>query len=149
MKDLIISGVMLGAATLLIVAPSEGAQVFSPSTTADMAGLTRHTASTFAGQPGSILYVKDGTRHPPVALRSSQEVANLNIEDIAERNGEFSSLEVMRLKGLSDPLNSGILGKINFASPPASTPRKELLAIAWLFGIGLIGIATVGRRKKP
>jgi hypothetical protein len=146
MQKLIIFGV---AAAMSVAAQVKGAQVFVPPATGELASVAVGSAGATAGWATNILYVRDGTARPRVALRSRKDVSELDIGDIATGTTDFASVEGMRLDGLGDPLIGESLGKLRFTRSPASAPPSELLAIAWLFGIGLIGIATVGRRKKP
>ncbi|MGD2073358.1 MAG: hypothetical protein PVG38_00325 [Gammaproteobacteria bacterium] len=145
MRKSIIFGV---AAGLAATAQVQGAQVFTPAPTGELASLALSSAGTGAGWAGNVLYVRDGTAKPRVAFRISKDVSELDIADIAKKTSEFVSVEVMQLDALGDPFIGEDLGKLTLTTPPASTRRTDLMAIAWLFGIGLIGFATVGRRKK-
>ena len=146
MKKLMI----LGAAALLGVASgAKGVQVFTPPATGEgaiaEAGLT---GATVASWSANTLYVRDGTGRNRVALRAEKDVSQLAIGDISGKQAEFATVAVVRLDSLGDPLIGESLGKMAFSAPPNAGPRKQLLAVAWLFAIGLIGMATVGRRKK-
>jgi hypothetical protein len=143
--------IFLGMATALAVATQvRGAQVFTPPSTGELAGMTLSLAErSTARWSTNTLYVRDGTREPPVALQTDKDIAELDIADIAGKSSDFAAMDIMRLEALGDPMMGESLGKMTFNAPPASAAHKELMAIAWLFAIGLIGIATVGRRKKP
>jgi hypothetical protein len=139
--------ISFGFAALLGVASlAEGAQVYTPPATGHLAradGLT--TASAW---PGNTLYVNGGTTETRVAVRADKHVAQLNIADIAEKQADFATVEIVRLEAAGDPLIGESLLKMTFGAPPNSPPGEKLMAIAWLFAIGLIGIATVGRRRN-
>ena len=142
--------IIFGIATLLGVASgAEGAQVYTPPSTGE---LTSAAASTVAGTASSwsanTLYVRDGTGRSRVTLRADKDVSQLDIADIAAKRSEFAALNIVLPGSLGDPLIGDSLGKLTFAAPPSPGPGKQLMAVAWLFAIGLIGIATVGRRKK-
>ncbi len=148
MRRLVIFAV---AAILGVANGAQGAQVYTPPSISigHLTGIaTGITAGRTSSWSANALYVRDGTGRSRVALRADKDVSQLDIADIAGKQGEFALVNVVRLGSLGDPLIGDSLGKLTFATPPSPGPRKQLMAIAWLFAIGLIGIATVGRRKK-
>ena len=146
MKGLISFGVavLLGVATGV-----NGAQVYTPPSTG---GVTTndpgriHVAA--AHWPTNTLYVQGGTGRNQVALHSDKDVSQLNIADIAGKQTELAALNIVRLDSLGDPLIAASLGKLTLGTPSNPGPGKQVMGIAWLVAIGLIGMATVGRRKK-
>ena len=123
----------------------EGAQVYTPPSTGELTSTTEVGVSHW---PTNTLYVRDGTGRNQVALRAGKDVSQLDIADIAGKQTELASLDIVRLDSLGDPLSAESLGKLTFGAPSNPGPHKQLMAIAWLVAIGLIGMATVGRRKK-
>jgi len=146
MKKLIIFCI----ATLLGVATgAQGAQVYTPPSTTDVIGSGSSPGEVRESSwSANTLYVRDGTGRNRVALRADKDVSQLVIADISEKRAEFAAVDGLRLDSLVNPLMGESLGMLTFAAPPTQGPGKQVLAIAWLFAIGLIGIATVGRRKK-
>ena len=146
MKRLII----FGAAVLLGVATGvKGAQVYTPTSTGELTTNDPgriHIAA--AHWPTNTLYVQDGTGRNQVALHADKDVSQLNIADIAGKQTELAALNIVRLDSLGDPLIAASLGKLTFGTPSNPGPGKQVMGIAWLVAIGLIGMATVGRRKK-
>lgn len=138
-------------ATLLGVANgAKGAQVYTPPPTTDViSSEARSSAPVTSGWSTNALYVRDGTGRNRVALHVDKDVSQLDIADISASKSEFAAVEGLRLDSLVNPLMGESLGMLSFAAPANPGPGKQLLAITWLFAIGLIGIATVGRRKKP
>lgn len=146
MKRLII---FLIATMLGVASGAKGAQVYTPPSTSDVIGAA--SSSSDAGMSSwsaNTLYVRDGTGRNRVALRAEKDVSQLDIADISSKKSEFAVVDGLRLDSLVNPLMGESLGMLTFAAPPSPGPGKQLMAIAWLFAIGLIGIATVGRRKK-
>ena len=148
MKRLII---FLIATMLGVASGAKGAQVYTPPSTSDVIGAASSSSDAgISSWSANTLYVIDGTGRNRVALRAEKDVSQLDIADISSRTkkSEFAAVDGLRLDSLVNPLMGESLGMLTFAAPPSSGPGKQLLAIAWLFAIGLIGIATVGRRKK-
>jgi hypothetical protein len=146
MKGLISFGVavLLGVATGV-----KGAQVYTPPSTGELTTNDPgriHVAA--AHWPTNTLYVQGGTGRNQVALHSDKDVSQLNIADIAGKQTELAALNIVRLDSLGDPLIAASLGKLTFGTPSNPGPGKQVMGIAWLVAIGLIGMATVGRRKK-
>lgn len=135
------------AALLGVASGAQGAQVYTPPSTGELAR-TAQSATAASGWSANTLYVKDGTGHTRVALRADKDVAQLDIADIAMKQAEFATVEIVRLDAVGDPLIGESLLKMTFGAPPNTGAGEQLLAIAWLFAIGLIGIATVGRRRN-
>ena len=146
MKGLISFGVavLLGVATGV-----QGAQVYTPPSAGELTSngpSNTQIAATY--WPSNTLYVQDGTGRNQVALHADKDVSQLDIADIAGRQTEFAALNIVRLDSLGDPLIAESLGKLTFGAPSNPGPGKQVMGIAWLIAIGLIGMATVGRRKK-
>ncbi len=133
------------AAILGVATGVEGAQVYTPPATGELTSTTEVAVSRW---PINTLYVRDGTGRNQVALRADKDVSQLDIADIAGKQTELAALDIVRLDSLGDPLIAESLGKLTFGAPSNPGPGKQLMAIAWLVAIGLIGMATVGRRKK-
>ena len=84
-----------------------------------------------------------------IAAKADLEfIVGTNIADIAGKQTELAALNIVRLDSLGDPLIAASLGKLTFGTPSNPGPGKQVMGIAWLVAIGLIGMATVGRRKK-
>jgi len=146
MKRLIIFGV---AAILGVATGVEGAQVYTPPSTSELAGtMPTRIESAVSRWPTNTLYVRDGTGRTRVTLRTDKDVSQLDIADIARKQAELAMVDVVRLDSLGDPLIGENLGKMTFSAPSNPGPGKQLMAVAWLVAIGLIGMATVGRRKQ-
>ncbi len=137
------------AAGFLVASQAQGAQVYAPPPPGGSTGDSPASAERqLASWSANTLYVRGGTAQPRVELHAEKDISELDIADIADEKSEFAVIELVRLDSLVDPLIGESLSKMNFNSPANPVPRKQLLAIAWLFAIGLIGMATVGRRRK-
>jgi hypothetical protein len=146
MKRLIRFGIaaLLGVATGVM-----GAQVYTPPSTGELtANGPGKIRVASAHWPTNTLYVQDGTGRNRVALHADKDVSQLDIADIAGKQTELATMGIVRLDSLGDPLIAEGLGKLTFGTPSNPGPGKQVMAIAWLVAIGLIGMATVGRRKK-
>ena len=142
--------ISLGFAALLGVATGvKAAQVYTPPSADQLTsnGPGRNQVAA-VHWPTNALYVQDGTGRNRLALRADKDVSQLDIADIAEKHTELAALGIVRLDSLGDPLIAEGLGKLTFGTPANPGPDKQVMAIAWLVAIGLIGMATVGRRKK-
>jgi hypothetical protein len=142
--------ISFGIAVLLSVATGvKGAQVYTPPSTGELTTNSPGRIQVAAAQwPTNTLYVRDGTGRNQVALYADKDVSQLDIADIAGKQTELAALDIVRLDSLGDPLIAESLGKLTFGAPSNPGPGKQVMGIAWLVAIGLIGMATVGRRKK-
>ena len=139
--------ISFGFAVLLGIATgAEGAQVYTPPATQHLA--RAEGTPTASAWPTNALYVRGGTEGARVVLHADKDVAQLDIADVSDKRTEFASVEIVPLDALGDALIGESLLKMTFGAPPNSAPGERLMAIAWLFAIGLIGMATVGRRRK-
>ena len=146
MKRLITSVI---AAGFFVAGQIQGAQVYTPPPPGGVNGnLPLATQERSASWSTNTLYIRGGTPQPRVALHAHKDISELDIADIAQGKSDFAAVDVVRLDALVDPLIGESLSMMNFNSPANAVPRKQLLAIAWLFAIGLIGMATVGRRRN-
>jgi hypothetical protein len=142
--------IILGIAAILGVATGvEGAQVYTPPSTGELTITAPGTVEiTVARWPTKTLYVRDGTGRNQLALRAEKDISQLDIGDIAVKRNDLAAMHIVRVDSLGDPLIADSFAKLTFGAPSNPGPGKQVMAIAWLVAIGLIGIATVGRRKQ-
>lgn len=69
---------------------------------------------------------------------------------VVQNNREFSSMETNRFIPSGTTLKGGLTAPdVDPEGTTDTTARMPLVALAWLFGVAIIGMGMVGRRKQP
>ena len=138
---------------LLYAAPAHAARVYSPDWDAPESGNTLVTPAPYsraASMPaeGQAVLVATGLMETTISSLSAEQDTGANTPSTL-RSVELSSLAISSYDtSTAPPLSAMYHANEDAPQAGSNTDTMSLVSLAWLFGIGIIGMGMVGRRKQ-